>query len=120
VGAFPLPTTSTGGSQLKKQQQHRQPASPPLRSPQRPKAEQEQAGCDDWAWGLRARLRTATAYDVYDEPVENKWLAVRAEFRETLCLPVVVVGGLGAAVAAASAARVVSLGASIRLTERQS
>lgn len=118
VGAFPLPAATSDDNLMKKQKQPHSPS----RSPQRRKEQEEQEGAQaddsggDWTWGLRARLRTATVYDVYDDAVEEKWLRVRVEFEETLCLTLVAVG---AARAPAAAASCVSLDASIRMTERQ-
>lgn len=76
-----------------------------------------------FGWGLRARLRTATCYVIYDEAVEEEWMSVRAEYKETVCLPLVVVdggggmeGGMGKEVARQQP---LSLGASVRLSGRK-
>jgi hypothetical protein len=76
-----------------------------------------------FGWGLRARLRTATSYVIYDEGVEEEWMSVRAEYRETVCLPLVLVGAGGGREGEKGRGVVreqpVSLGASVRLSERK-
>lgn len=78
-----------------------------------------------FGWGLRARLRTATSYVIYDEGVEEEWMSVRAEYRETVCLPLVLVGGEGGGGRDGGKGRGVvrqqplSLGACVRLSERK-
>lgn len=80
---------------------------------------------------MRARLRTATSYVVYDEGLEAEWVKVRAEYVETVCLPLLVVprrgetckgeGGRGGGRASgvAGVRTPVSLGASVRLMGRE-
>ncbi len=68
----------------------------------------EEGGGEGWGWGLRARLQTATSYVCYDEAAEEEWVSVRAEYRETVCLPLVRGGGRPVHV---------SLGASVLLTQ---
>lgn len=80
---------------------------------------------------MRARLRTATSYVVYDEGLEAEWVKVRAEYAETVCLPLLMVprrgetckGGCGRgggrAWEVAGVRTPVSLGASVRLMRRE-
>lgn len=75
-----------------------------------------------FGWGLRARLRTATSYVIYDEAVEEKWMSVRAEYKETVCLPLVLVGGGGEERGKGKEVirqQPFSLGASVQLSERK-
>lgn len=44
---------------------------------------------EEWAWGLRVRVSAVTVYDLYDEPVEDHWAKVTAEYRKQLFLPLV-------------------------------
>lgn len=120
MGAFPLPAPATSKSSTKPSS-----SSTPRKSPQRTNSkgdrkqqqQKQQAGGGgsgrdddgDWAWGLRARLVTATSYTVFDDAVEEPWLGVRVAYRETVCLPLVHPWiGSGA----------VSLGACVRMDHR--
>jgi len=82
------------------------------------------AAAGGFGWGLRARLRTATSYVIYDEGVEEEWMSVRAEYRETVCLPLVLVGGGGGGREGGKGRGLVrqqpvTLGACVRFSERK-
>lgn len=120
TGAFPLPASLP-------------PSLPPSIPPSSPSEREVASGKAERAfgWGVRARLRTATSYVVYDEGLEAEWVKVRAEYAETVCLPLLMVprrgetckGGCGRgggrASEVAGVRTPVSLGASVRLMRRE-
>lgn len=40
-----------------------------------------------YSYGLRAKIRASTYYDILDESLEDRYVRVRGEYRNVMCLP---------------------------------